>query len=24
MPGEKEGDYNVAKECAKRLAELDM
>ena len=24
MPGEKESDYNVAKECAKRLAELEM
>ncbi len=24
MPGEKESDYNVAKECAKRLVELEM
>jgi hypothetical protein len=24
MPGEKESDYNVANECAKRLAELKM
>jgi hypothetical protein len=24
MPGEKESDYNVADECAKRLAELEM
>ncbi|MBW1723444.1 MAG: hypothetical protein JRH13_15070 [Deltaproteobacteria bacterium] len=24
MPGEKEADYNVANECAKLIAELDM
>ena len=24
MPGEKEGDYNVANECAKRLMDLKM
>jgi hypothetical protein len=24
MPGEKEGDYNVAKECANRLMKLEM
>ena len=24
MPGEKESDYNVASECARRLAELKM
>ncbi|MBW1731738.1 MAG: hypothetical protein JRH08_12615 [Deltaproteobacteria bacterium] len=24
MPGEKEADYNVANECARRLAELEM
>jgi hypothetical protein len=24
MPGEKESDYNVANECARRLMELEM